>query len=374
MLPIHAGVLAFSLAFFLLPLSIALPALSIVEGSERFTFGAPPRAPVAWADVLQQPDHWYGSAEARAIADSVRRYQRDSGGWPKNIDMTKPPGPETPKPARPDATIDNHATVMQIRLLARTYRAAADARDRDAVLRGVDYLLAAQYPNGGWPQFFPLREDYSRHITFNDEAMVRVATVLDEMAGGREPFAFVDAARRARARQAVARALDVILRAQVKVNGKLTVWCAQQDEVTLEPRGARTYEHPSLSGAETVGIVRFLMRRGGDDPRSAAAIEAAVAWLDAVKLQGWRLEDRADASLPGGRDKVMVRDASAPPLWARFYEMGTNRPIYSGRDGVIRTSLAEIEHERRVGYAWVGDWPRALIEKEYPAWIGQRPR
>ena len=91
-----------------------------------------------------------------------------------------------------------------------------------------------------------------------------------------------------------------------------------------------------------------------------------------MKLQGWRLENRAVASLPGGMDKVMVRDATAPPLWARFYEIGTNRPIYSGRDGVIRASLAEIEHERRVGYAWVGNWPRALIEKEYPAWRARK--
>ena len=188
---------------------------------------------------------------------------------------------------------------------------------------------------------------------------MHTADVLDEIAGGSEPFAFVDAARRERAGRAVGRAVDVILRTQMKVNGRLTAWCAQHDEATLEPRGARTYEHPSLSGAETVGIVRFLMRRGGGDPRTPAAVEAAVAWLDSVKLRGWRLVERRDASLPGGVDKVLVQDASAPPLWARFYDIKTNTPIYSGRDGVIRATLAEIEHERRVGYAWVGDWPRA---------------
>ena len=43
------------------------------------------------------------------------------------------------------------------------------------------------------------------------------------------------------------------------VNGRRTVWCAQHDETTLRPAGARTYEHASLSGYESVGIVRFLM-------------------------------------------------------------------------------------------------------------------
>src|SRR5687767_7717768 len=59
---------------------------------------------------------------------------------------------------------------------------------------------------------------------------------------------------------------------------------------------------------------------------------------------------------------------------ARFYELRTNRPIFSGRDGVIRYNLDEIEQERRDGYAWLGAWPRALVDEEYPAWKKRRPR
>ena len=324
---------------------------------------------VGWADVLEQPDAWYGTAEARAIAGHVLGYQEPSGGWPKNIDMTVP----APAPAgRAEATIDNQATFTQIRLLARVHSASPDPRYRDAALSGIDYLLAAQYPNGGWPQVFPLRTDYSRYITFNDWAMIGVITLLDEVAAERRGWEFVDQARRAKARDAVRRGLDVILRSQIRVNGTLTAWCAQHDEVTLEPRKARAYEHVSLSGAESVGTVRFLMRR---DPGSAsidAAIRSVVAWFEQVTLRGWRLERRADPALPGGFDRVIVRDDQAPPLWARFYEIGTNRPIFSGRDGVIRDSLAEIEHERRVGYEWVGDWPRALLEIDYPKWRARR--
>lgn len=290
---------------------------------------------VRWADILRQEDAWYVGRDARAIADNVVRYQRESGGWPKDIDMaTVPAG--TP-PNRPDATIDNNATTTQIRFLARipgdTYRSAA--------VRGIDYLLAAQYANGGWPQFYPLRTDYSRYITFNDGAMVNALSVLEEVAQAKSPFTFVDAARRKRAAEAVVRALPVILKTQVVVDGALTVWGAQHDEVTLEPRAARTFEPVALASSESVGVVRFLMRQA-KTPEIVRAIEAAIAWFKATQLSDGR--------------------------WARFYEIGTNRPIFAGRDAVVRYSVNEIEQERRDGYAWYGDWPRELVEREYRAW------
>ncbi|MEX2401205.1 MAG: pectate lyase [Rhodothermales bacterium] len=43
-------------------------------------------------------------------------------------------------------------------------------------------------------------------------------------------------------------------------------------------------------------------------------------------------------------------------------------PIFSGRDGVIKYELSEIERERRIGYRWYGTWPRELLEQEYPQW------
>jgi PelA/Pel-15E family pectate lyase len=293
----------------------------------------PPR--VQWNDVLRQDAAWYRTAEAAAVADNVLRYQRESGGWPKDIDMVgRPAGPP---PARPDATIDNGATTTQIRFLAHF---AAD-KYRKAAIRGIDYLLDAQYPNGGWPQFFPVRQDYSRYITFNDDAMVNALLVLEDVAAGTEAFGFVDAGRRERAAAAVRKATPLILKSQVTVSGTRTVWGAQHDEVTLEPRNARAFEPVALASAESVGIVRFLMRRP-KTPEVAAAVDAAVAWFKASRL-------------PDGR-------------WARFYEIGTNRPIFAGRDGIVRYSLEEIEEERREGYAWYGTWPRNLVEKAHPAW------
>jgi PelA/Pel-15E family pectate lyase len=312
--------------------------------------------------VLQQIPAWYASPTARSLADAVLVYQSSHGAWPKNIDLAKPP--ESPAAlaailAGGDAnTIDNGATTLPMQLLALVAHATGDGRYRAAFERGLDYLLAAQYPNGGWPQYFPLRDGYYSRITFNDNAMVNVLTVLRDAAAGRPPYAFVDPARRARAGGSVARGVEVILRTQVRQDGKLTAWCAQHDEKTLAPAWGRAYEPPSLSGSETVGIVRFLMQIEAPTPRVTAAIDGAREWLRSVAIKGLRLETFTDAA--GRRDRRVVPDPSAPWLWARFYELGTNRPIFLGRDSVVRHALSEIEHERRNGYAYYGTWPASL--------------
>jgi len=154
----------------------------------------------------------------------------------------------------------------------------------------------------------------------------------------------------------------------LRVKRALTGWCAQYDPATLQPRGARTYEHPSIDGRETVDVVRYLMRIERPTPAVVSAVEAAVGWLRSAKITGWRVVMRPSPAGPRGVDRVLVADAAAPPLWARFYEIGTNRPIYSGRDGVIKFSLAEIEIERRTGYNWIDTFAAELLETEYPAW------
>ena len=328
---------------------------------------------VTWDRVLLQPAAWYGSAEAVAIAANVLRYQRHTGGWPKNIDMARPLdiAERTQLAAdskQNDSTIDNDATVTQLRLLARVHAATKRADFKDALVRGLRYLLAAQYANGGWPQYFPLRKDYSRYVTFNDNAMIGVMTLLGDAAAGQPPFDAVDPAMRTEAAAAVARGHKAVLQTQIRVNGRLTGWCQQYDAVTLIPAGARTYEHPSISAMETAAILIYLLKVEKPDAPTIAAIEGAMAWLAASQIKGLRIEQKPDPAGPSGFDVVAVPDPGAPPVWARFYDIQTNRPIFSGRDGVIKATLAEIEIERRTGYNWYGTWPRELVETLYPAW------
>ncbi len=326
-----------------------------------------------WGDYyLRQKPEWYASAEACRVADNVLLYQSQHGAWPKNTDLLAPVTPAALKAVQAGGkadTIDNGATTLPMTFLARVAQATGDAKYRGAVTRGIDYLLAAQYPNGGWPQFYPLREGYYSHITYNDGAMIHALTLLRDVAVGRSPFEFVDAKRRAKAADAVTRGIDCILRTQIKQDGKLTAWCAQHDEKTLAPAWARNYEIPSLSGAESVGIVRFLMEIEPPTPEIIAAVEGAVAWLKAVTITGLRYERGTQAD--GKKDGWVTPDPTAGPLWARFYELGSNRPIFTGRDKTVHSALSEIERERRAGYDFYGNWAERLLARDHPRWLAK---
>jgi PelA/Pel-15E family pectate lyase len=166
----------------------------------------------------------------------------------------------------------------------------------------------------------------------------------------------------------VERGIECILRTQVKVGGMLTVWGAQHDEVTLAPAPARKFEPVSLASRESVAVTRFLMSVERPDARVVEAIESAVAWFKSAQLSGIRWVEKEDKSVPGGIERTVVKDPQAPPLWARFYELGTNRPVFEGRDGVVRYSVTEIEAERRNGYGWYTEEPLKLLNKDYTAW------
>jgi pectate lyase len=314
---------------------------------------------------LNKPDAWFAGDEAGRVAANVLSHQSELGGWPKNVDTAAAPFMGDPKTIRP--TFDNGATTDELRYLARIFAATKDAKYRDAFDRGLDHVLKGQYANGGWPQHHPPGTGYHRHITFNDDAMVRLLGLVREVAKG-DTYAFVDDARRKGAAAAFDRGIDCILRCQIKVDGKLTAWCAQHDEIDFRPRPARSFELATLSGAESVGIVRLLMSLDDPSPEVVRAVEAAVTWFEASKLTGIRVDTVKDEKGPRGVNRVVVNDPAAPPLWARFYAIETNRPVFADRDGEPKAHLADIGFERRNGYAWYGAWPRRLVEVEYPAW------
>ena len=176
-------------------------------------------------------------------------------------------------------------------------------------------------------------------------------------------YEFLEKEDRIQAKAAVSKGIDCILHTQIKQNGKLTAWCAQHDEKTLAPAWARSYEPPSISGAESVGVVRFLMSVEKPTPKIIAAVEGSVAWFRSVAIHGIRLEKFIDAA--GQDDKRVVADPDAGPLWARFYEIGSNRPIFLDRDSVVRYAFSEIGQERRTGYAYYGSWAAKILADEY---------
>jgi PelA/Pel-15E family pectate lyase len=309
--------------------------------------------------------------QAKQQAEYLMSWQMDHGGWTKSMEkqyarlwdgMEKrstqlgPNGEEL-------GSIDNNATTTQLRQLAQVYQATGDERIKASILKGIGFLLTMQYPSGGWPQVYPKRGVegdsvyYSNFVTFNDNAMIKVMELLDEMANSTYPFGgdLVNEELRSKIKASVNQGVDYILKSQIQVDGKLAAWCAQHDPVTYEPRHARIYEHPSVSGSESVGIIKYLMGRPEQTPDIRRAVLGALQWLDEVKLEGIRYVS-AD---PNGQ--YFVQDPSAV-TWYRFYEIGTNLPIFAGRDGVIKRDIREIDEERRNGYSWGGGYARALLD------------
>lgn len=312
------------------------------------------------------------------LAENMLVYQRAWGGWPKAVNEVKVDYTKTLTDAEKrsiradsmhkDATIDNNATTREIRYLVKAYKQTHRTTYLNAAEKGVRYYLQAQDNAGGWPQYYPDSSLYRSQITFNDDAMINVMNVLQDVIEGKNDFDVVDPKLVMPARSAVARGIACILQTQIKANGVLTAWAAQYNKATLQPEMARKFELVSVASSESVGIIRFLMRLKNPDERIRKAITSAVSWLDKVKISGFKYVDVADPSQPNGKDRVLLPEP-ASTVWARFYEIGTDRPMFSGRDSKKKYSVTEIEHERRTGYGWYGTWPEKLIKTEYPAWL-----
>ena len=311
------------------------------------------------------------------VADNMLLYQRNVGGWPKHIgdvkiDYTKKLS-ESQKAgiaddfSRNDATIDNSATTKEIRYLVTAFKKWNNRAYLDAAEKGIRYLLKMQYPNGGFPQFYPDSSGYRSQITYNDNAMINALNILWDVVHRTNDLDAVDPSLIEPSKTAVARGIDCILKTQITVNGKLTAWCTQYDKKTLQPAKARIYELPSIASMESVGIVGFLMKIERPGPQIQNAVRSAVEWLEKSKIEGYTYIDIVDSKQPKGKDKVLIPEKKSV-LWARFYDIETNKPFFSGRDGIKKWNLMEIENERRLGYGWYGTWPKKLLEKEYPKW------
>jgi pectinesterase len=328
----------------------------------------------SWKQMTESNDeNWFTSKEAIRVAENVLLYQRIIGGWPKNIQMQLPLSEAERqkflvlKNDPTDCTIDNGATCQELLFLSKIYKKIPDERYKIAFLKGLDYLLEAQYENGGWPQFFPLIKGYYSHITYNDDAMVGVLELLKELKNKSSFYSIVPSAEiLQKIEKAFSKGVECILKTQYKQNEELTSWCAQHDEISLVPAKARAYELPSLSGKESAKITLFLMSIENPTQEIIAAVEGAVQWFEKTKITGIEIQSVA---IGGNKkdDKVVIKSPNSQPLWARFMDLETNSPFFCDRDGIKKATLAEIGFERRTGYAWYTDEPKEVLKK-YAKW------
>ncbi|KAA2238403.1 pectate lyase [Chitinophaga agrisoli] len=323
----------------------------------------------------------YKPTEIVKIADNILLFQKANGGWPKNYDVfailtDAQKDSVLAKKDVDNTTFDNGTTYTHITVLASVYTVTGAAKYKEAAIKGLDFILQAQYENGGWPQYYPLEKGkYSSHITFNDGAFGGIMELLKDIADGKPQYAFLDEKQRTQLVAAFNRAIPCIVKMQIDDTGKPTAWCQQYDEQTLQPVWARKFEPAAICNGESAGIVLFLMSIQHPSNEVKTAVQNAVNWFKESEILDTRIQ-----TIPAERmvtpfristtDRVVVTDTAAPPIWTRYYELKTHRPIFCNRDSKIVYSLAEVARERRDGYAWYTYAPQKVLDK-YPAWRKQ---
>jgi PelA/Pel-15E family pectate lyase len=337
---------------------------------------------------LNESVAFYASAPARHVADVIVSFQTPAGGWGKNQPRdgelrqkgqgyVAHDGRGSMAGTDPNAedwsyvgTVDNGATLTEIRFLARV-AAQAPGKTGDAyrvsLKRGVEYLIRMQYPNGGWPQVWPLDGGYHDAITFNDDALMDTVRLLTEVTQKPE-YAFLEAGVRAKAAQAVERGLKLVLKVQYRIDGKPSIWGQQHDVITEAPCGARNFEPPALSSAESANIMNYLMAIEKPSADVVAAVHGAAAFFKASGLMGYVFVKDEDPAL----GRKLKPQNGAGPIWSRYYDLKTLKPIFGDRDRTVHDDVNDLTLERRNGYSWFNSSPAKSLSV-YEVWARAHP-
>ena len=256
---------------------------------------------------------------ARQAANALIYGQHPLGGWHYVIDFDKPGldrwysdvfsqfkwGMEEYRHYYGNCTYDDETTQGATRFLLHLYMTTLEPAYRGPLLRALDFILMSQYPNGAWPQRYPLRyefvhdglADYTSYYTLNDNSMRDILNVLIEAWEKLGDERYLKAALRG---------ADFMIAAQGPEDQ--AGW-AEQYGMDMQPAWARTHEPAGYMPRQTeqciIQLEQFYLMTG--DRRYLKPIPAALAWLE--KSSFGRSEN--------GRYKL-----------ARYYEVGTNKPIY----------------------------------------------
>ncbi|MCX6236082.1 MAG: pectate lyase [Bacteroidia bacterium] len=352
-------------------------------------------APISMEPFGDSMRHWYGihddgniiqpkfnqpkykETKITEIADNILIYQRNNGGWPKNYDMmailTNTQIDSLVKTKNKfHTTFDNSTTYTHIEYLTQVYTLTHIEKYKEACLKGISFVISAQFPNGGWPQYFPLEDNYSRRITYNDGAYIGIMKMLKKIVDNNPDYSFIGNEVRGNVKLAFEKGMNCIIKTQIVDKGKLTAWCQQHNEINLQPAWARAFEPPSICNGESSDIVLFLMKIDHPDARIIKSIQSAVKWFDDSKIYHTKVNivpapPEKSQWKTTYYDRVVVTDSLAPPIWTRYYELGTEKPLFCDRNNKFLFSLAEVSRERRSGYGWYTYSPQEVLDK-YPEW------
>ena len=283
-----------------------------------------------------------------AALNSVLSYQTLLGGWSKRTDMQQVRKSGQLAGSEPAfiPTFDNGATSTQMRWLAAYYPKAGavdQAKINAALTQAVQFVLRAQYPNGGFPQSYPLRGSYHDAITLNDNVMTDLLNLLWDIAN-QPDYQWLAADLRARAQAGFAKGVAWLVQAQVVVDGKRTVWTAQHHPLSGAPVAARKFEQISLVSSESAAVLQLLLDKALASPGVVPALCSGVDWLQQHQIRDktWQRHDTGSALV----------EKKGAQIWARFYSLPQQQPVFFDRDGQTYTDVTQLSLERQQGYGW----------------------
>lgn len=298
------------------------------------------------------------SIQNRQQLDAVLSYQTVLGGWSKRTDMrvVRQLAQLAGSEADYIPTFDNGATSRQIRWLAAYYPSAAPEERvtiETALRLAVRYLLSAQFPNGGFPQSYPLRGGYHDAITLNDQVLTDLLRLLWDI-GHASEYQWLDSALRLKAQQGFVRGIRWLLQAQVKIDGKRTVWAAQHHPLDATPVAARKFEQVSLVSTESAAVLQLMLDHATEQPGVIPALCAGASWLErhAVRDKKWQRTAQGSHLVP----------KAGAISWARFYSVPAQQPVFFDRDGQRYSDVSQLSIERQHGYGWYQSDAKAFLK------------
>lgn len=288
------------------------------------------------------------SIQNRQQLNAVLSYQTVLGGWSKRTDMRTPRLLGQLAGSEKDyiPTFDNGATSSQIRWLAAYYPHATPEERlqiQTALQLGVRYVLSAQFPNGGFPQSYPLRGGYHDAVTLNDHVLTELLRLMRDIAEAPE-FNWLESSLRQQAQDGFTRGIQWLVKAQVQVAGTRTVWAAQHHPLDATPVAARKFEQISLVSTESAAVLQLMLDHAANQPGVLTALCAGANWLEEHAVHDKKWQRTADGS--------SLVDKAGAITWARFYSLPSQQPVFFDRDGNTYTRVEQLSLERQQGYGW----------------------
>ncbi len=300
-------------------------------------------------------------------AMNITTWQAENGGWRKgNLDGYATPydgvGFQDSYFANL-STLADKATTGEIRFLAEQYSISENESNmtifKNAVERGVDFIVDAQHSSGGWPQVYPAIDclgcEYHNLMTYNDYVIPSAMLLLWDVSVKMDPFNsdIVDDLNHSQIQLALDKGMDFILKSQIMVDGKPTIWGQQHHPETYESMSGRSWELACRTPNESSFVTAILLNWPDRSPDIVNATWGAVGWY----------EDNAIENMWFDQNSGTITERDGASMWYRYYNVSQDEYFFTGYDSKKVYDLYDIPEAQRSTYSWAYNWGERIVSE-----------